>query len=282
MINRRSVLAGGLALGLSACAAPPSPRVVPPPRPKATPGLVDEPALLGLNAVIDLHHGNPVRSFEAARRDSGILAVIHKAGEGDWTDPKYDQRRTEAQAAGLLWGAYHFGTRQHSGRDQARMFLAAAKPDATTRLALDLEMNERVPGNTMQVDQAEEFVREIAAATGRLPLLYTHPAWADGETMGGTSLGGAIQPGSALAACDLWLADYRFEPELPRAWTAQGWTLWQFAGDNPATGGPFRDHARAVKGIERCDRSVFGGSRDALTRYWTGAAAARVGTTRLV
>jgi lysozyme len=266
MIGRRALLAGGFAAGLAACAGKPP---APPPRAKATPGLVDEPALLGLDAVIDLHHRNQVNSFATAREASGVLAVIHKAGEGDWQDPRYEERRAMALDAGLLWGAYHFGTGQHPGRDQARMFLAAARPDPATLLVLDLELNERAPANTMRIAAAEEFAREVADTTGRLPLLYVHPAWADGETVHGQSLGGPIEPGSALAACDLWLADYRFEPELPRAWAARGWRMWQYAGDDAATGGPFRDRARTVRGIDRCDRSVFAGRRDELARYWT-------------
>lgn len=276
-MRRRDLLASGLALGLAACASEPA-RVVRPPRPKATPGVVDEPALAGLNAVIDLHHANTVKSFAAARESSGVLAVIHKASEGDWQDPRYEERRAEALAAGLLWGAYHFGTRQHPGRDQARMFLAAARPDPATLLVLDLEANVRAPGNSMRLDAAEAFVREIADTTGRLPLLYTHPAWADGEAMSGQSLGGAVEPGSILAACDLWLADYRYEPELPRAWEAKGWRLWQYAGDDAVNGGPFRDRSRSVRGVERCDRSVFAGGRDQLYGWWTGLAP-RLGTT---
>ncbi|MBI3444335.1 MAG: glycoside hydrolase family 25 protein [Magnetospirillum sp.] len=267
-LGRRSLLTSGLALGLAACAQ--TPVAVPslPPRPRATPGMVDEPALIGLNAVIDLHHANNVKSFAAARDHSGIQAVIHKASEGDWQDPRYEERRAMALEAGLLWGAYHFGTRQHPGRAQAQMFLAAARPDPSTLLVLDLELNERAPGNTMRLDAAEDFVREIAATTGRLPLLYVHPAWADGDTLRGASLGGAIAPGSALAACDLWLADYRFEPELPRAWADRGWKMWQYAGDDASSGGPFRDRAREVRGIDRCDRSVFAGKADELANYW--------------
>ena len=271
MINRRTLLTGGLTLGLAACSSLPPPtaaRVAAPPRPKATPGLVDDPALLGLNAIIDIHHANTVRSFTAARDGSGILAVIHKASEGDWLDPLYGERRAMAAAAGLLWGAYHFGTAQHTGAEQAQLFLGAARPDPTTLLVLDLEVNERAPANSMAIGAAEDFVREIVSATGRLPVLYAHPAWADGDVLRGRDLGGAIQQGSLLAACDLWLADYRYEPELPRAWAKRSWTMWQFAGDDLNGGGPFRDQARMVKGIDRCDRSVFAGNRDALLRYW--------------
>lgn len=276
-MRRREVLAGGLALAVSACASEPA-RVARPPRPKATPGVVDEPALVGLNAVIDLHHANPVKSFSAARDASGVLAVIHKASEGDWQDPRYEERRAEALAAGLLWAAYHFGTRQHPGRVQARMFLAAARPDPATLLVLDLEPNGRAPANSMRLEAAEDFVREIADTTGRLPLLYAPPAWADGEVMAGQSLGGAIEQGSILAACDLWLADYRYEPELPRAWDAKGWRLWQYAGDDAVVGGPFRDRTRAIRGVERGNRSVFAGGREQLYGWWTGLPA-RVGTT---
>jgi len=276
VLSRRTLLTGIAAMAVSGCASPPpSPPARPPalpPRVKATPGLVDEPALLGLNAVIDLHHANAVRSFVPARDESGILAVIHKASEGDWLDPRYDERRRMAEDAGLLWGAYHFGTRQNPGRTQARIFLDQARPDTATLVVLDLELNERAPDNSMQIGAAEDFAREILAATGRLPVLYIHPAWADGEVIRGRSLGGPILPGSLLAACDLWLADYRFEPELPRAWTGRGWKMWQFAGDDPNGGGPFRDQSRQVRGVDRCDRSVFAGGRDRLIRYWTAEA----------
>jgi lysozyme len=270
-VTRRHFIAGLGAAALAGCAAPPPPDG----RLRATAQPVSDPAALGLNAVIDLHHGNRVRDFAAARQGSNILAVIHKASEGDWYDPLYAERRAQAEAAGLLWGAYHFGTGEHSGTVQARLFLAAAQPSPETLLALDLELNERSPANSMTLAQAEEFVREILAATGRLPLLYSHPAWADGNPLGRPprSLGGVIRPASVLAACDLWLADYRTEPELPRAWAGRGWRFWQYAGDgDEGRGGPFRAHARAVQGIDKCDRNLFPGDAARLARYWTAEA----------
>jgi lysozyme len=73
----------------------------------------------GLDAVIDISHNVTVTDFAAVRR-SGILAVIHKVSEGgDWFDPSYATRRHQAESAGLLWGAYHFGTGQMSGAQQA-------------------------------------------------------------------------------------------------------------------------------------------------------------------
>lgn len=228
----------------------------------------------GLNAVIDLYAQSKVRDLMAARRDSGIMAVIHKATEGvGWVDPAYGARRDMAAKAGLLWGAYHFGTRQYPGSVQAAAFLSTAQPQDDTLMALDLELNERAPGNTMTLGQAEDFVQTVYASTGRLPLLYTHHSWADGHKLGGrrgTTLGGYIEPNSILAACDLWLADYRPTPSIPSAWNGRGWRLWQFAGaDETGRGGPFQDHTLKVAGIGRCDRNLFAGSPQDLVAYWS-------------
>ncbi|HVI51853.1 MAG TPA: glycoside hydrolase family 25 protein [Candidatus Sulfotelmatobacter sp.] len=279
-VSRRQVVMGLAALGLSGCASAPPRRVEAPAsyapaviaRRKATTGPVSNPSDVGLDGVIDLNHHSSIMDFGMARQYGGLKAVIHKASEGnDWFDPLYAQRRVMAEEAGLLWGGYHFGTRMHSGAEQARAFLAAAQPGPQTLLVLDLELNERVPTNSMTLPQAEEFAATVMAVTGRLPLLYVQPAWADGEThrRTGQSLCGAIAPGSLLSGCDLWLADYRMEPELPAAWAGRGWRFWQYAGDNGAGGsGPFGPLSRAMPGVDRCDRNVFSGDETGLGRYW--------------
>ena len=129
-----------------------------------------------------------VSDFAAVRR-SGILGVIHKATEGgDWTDASYAVRQPQAERAGLLWGAYHFGTRQYSGAQQAQLFLSVVRPAPSTLIALDLEPNDGNPRNTMTLAQAEAFVHDRAAgdrppaaalypsAVGRRPGLRPSPA----------------------------------------------------------------------------------------------------------
>lgn len=243
------------------------------PRPSLPSPLPEE---LGLDAVIDLNHSNSVTDFSLARSVSTILGVVHKASEGnDWVDPLYERRRQMALGAGMLWGAYHFGTHQHSGAEQAANFLAAAQPDAKTLMALDLELNERAPANSMDLWQAEDFVRSILLSTGRLPVLYVQPGWANGDIppRGRAWLGGAITTQSILAHCDLWLADYRLSPELPRAWAGGRWQLWQYAGDNgPGGSGPYGERTRQVSGVRRCDRNIFNGDRAALALFWQGRA----------
>lgn len=224
----------------------------------------------GIDAVIDISHLVQVSDFNLVRRH-GVLAVIHKATEGgDWTDSLYAVRRTQAQQAGLLWGAYHFGTRQYPGEDQARAFLAAARPGPDTVMALDFEPNERHPANSMRLAQAEAFVRTIQAETGRLPLLYTHPNWANGVRCGrsGLSLGVAIDRHSILARCELWLADYRDTPELPMAWADRGWRLWQYCGDDSVEDSAYGTTSRGVAGVDHCDRNLFAGDTRKLYRFW--------------
>ncbi len=275
MISRRTVL-GGLGSGLAVpavtgCAG----RRTAARRPDIAPS-APRPAIAGLDAVIDISHSVEVSDFALARRQSNILGVIHKASEGgDWFDPSYSLRRPQAEAAGLLWGAYHFGTRQYSGAEQAQAFLAAARPGPATLLALDLEPNDGNPRNTMEVGQGEAFVLAVRQATGRLPLVYVHPNWANGAPAGRhrITLNEPITPGSVLARCDLWLADYRDEPEVPLAWADKGWRLWQYVANESAADAAYGSVPRAVAGVSHCDRNLFAGDAPALYRFWSGRGA---------
>src|ERR1700759_963280 len=117
MIFRRYVLSGLAASATAACSArrsAPSTAyqypIAPPPPDRAS---------LGLDAVIDISRGITVSSFRSVRQ-SNILAAIHKASEGgDYADSACAGRRPQAEAAGLLWGTYHYGTGQMSGQQQA-------------------------------------------------------------------------------------------------------------------------------------------------------------------
>jgi lysozyme len=280
MISRRGLLGGFTALSapmLAGCGSrhsPASPAQAYAPPPQAT-GTGWQPRADGLDAVIDISHNVRVSDFNLVRR-SNILAVIHKTTEGgDWVDPSYSERRVQAESSGLLWGGYHFGTRQYPGARQAAAFLTVARPGPKTLLALDLEPNDGNPRNTMRLDQAEEFVRVVQQATGRLPVLYTHAAWANGHRFGkhGLRLDRPIEPNSILARCDLWLSDYREEPEIPYAWASRGWHLWQYVADESEKDAAYGSAPRAIPGITHCDRNLFAGDAAALHRYWSSGRA---------
>jgi len=158
------------------------------------------------------------------------------------------------------------------GDRQAAFFLSVSRPGPRTLLALDLELNENNPSNSMRLDQAEAFVQAVAQATGRLPVVYVHPTWANGDPLpnSGYSLDARITPDSILARCGLWVADYHDSPEVPLAWTASGWQLWQYAGDESA-GRPAYGQTTIVRGVSHCDRNLFNGEAAALAQFWSAA-----------
>jgi lysozyme len=267
MISRRNVLSGLAASTAAGCSARQAP-LVPYQYPIAPPP--PDRASLGLDAVIDLSRFVTVSDFRLVRQ-SNILGVIHKATEGgDYADSMCAARRPQAEAAGLLWGTYHFGTAQSPGAQQAAFFLSVSRPGPRTLLALDLEANENNPSNSMRLDQAEAFVQAVATATGRLPVVYVHPIWANGDPLpvSGLSFGARITPDSILARCGLWVADYHDSPEIPLAWAASGWRLWQYAGDESA-GRPAYAQTSIVRGVSHCDRNLFNGDAAALYRLWS-------------
>lgn len=268
MISRRTALAGLAASTAAACGPrqggvtsyPGSYPIAPPPPDRAS---------QGLDAVIDISRSVTVTDFRLVRQ-SHILGVIHKASEGgDYADTACAARRPQAEAAGLLWGTYHYGTGAMSGEQQAAFYLSVSRPGPRTLLALDLEANENNPSNSMTLPQAEAFVRAVADRTGRLPIVYVHPIWADGEPLPGSGLtfGAQISPASILARCGLWVADYHDSPRIPQAWAASGWRLWQYA-DDETEGHPAYGQTNFVRGVSHCDRNLFNGDANALHRFW--------------
>src|SRR5215471_1898947 len=130
----------------------------------------EEMPIPGTNAVIDIsaHQGKP--DF-AAIKAAGIAGIIHKATEGvGYQDPVYAHNKAAAKAAGLLWGAYHFGTGSNP-QQQAADFIQAAQAGADELLVLDFEGNEH--GTQMTLAMARTFVQEVYNATGRWPGFYS-------------------------------------------------------------------------------------------------------------
>ena len=205
-----------------------------------------------LNVVVDLSHYNTVTSWHAIRA-AGIYAVIHKATQGiSFVDDQYTTRKQGAMAAGLLWGAYHFGDCSDPTA-QAQHFLDTIQPELTDLLVLDFEPCD----DTMTVPHAEAFVEEIWAQTGRAPGLYS------GQSFLTDCLQGATH--TLLQACWLWLARYSSSmPVVPPLWDT--WTMWQWTdqGTVPGISGP-------------CDRNRFNGDLNGLYRLWGIEPTLRVG-----
>src|SRR5258707_15829827 len=202
--------------------------------------------------VVGIYHGDKVTSFTQAAQ-AGILAVIHKATTGaTGQDDEYANRRAPALAAGLLWGAYHWGTNAPVA-NQVDNFLKAAKPDDHTLVALDFEETK---GNQMTLAQAREFLTLIEQKLGRKALFYS---------------GGLIksQLGNTKDAFfgshRLWLAHYNTTPVVQESWSK--YWLWQYT--DKKTGLP----PNAVPGLPgdskgNLDCDSYDGTREQLKAEW--------------
>jgi lysozyme len=209
-----------------------------------------------INVIVDLSHNNDSVDFATAAA-AGIVGVIHKATEGiGWVDPCYADRQLLARDAGMLWGAYHFGTGRHAGSEQADFFLATV--GRSTELLCVLDFEENPSGPSLSLAQARDFVRRIYEQTGRWPGLYAGNYLRE-------ALGDATE--TELTNCWLWHAEYATRPaRLPPQWTT--WTMWQY------TDGESGQTPRTVPGIGPCDRDQFNGDLPALRQLWIAAASA--------
>jgi lysozyme len=163
--------------------------------------------------VVDIYHLDRVTSFKNAAQ-SGIRGVIHKATTGaTGTDSQYAARRQAAVQAGLLWGAYHWGTAADVGA-QVKNFLASAKPDPQTLVALDFEPSG---SSTMSLAQARDFLTRIENALGRKAVLYSNGLIK-------STLGNKVDP--FFGAHRLWLAHFNPTPVVQASW--KKFWLWQY------------------------------------------------------
>ena len=201
-----------------------------------------------LNAVVDISHHNGNVNLQVAKAD-GIIGVIHKATQGTTiVDPMYQTNRTQAANAGLLWGAYHFGTGS-DGAAQAQFFLKTVGAFDNTLLVLDFEQN--TGGASMSLAEARDFVNEVNQVTGRFPGFYSGSYIKQ-------LLGNGKDP--VLAQCWLWLPEYGSTAIVPANWPT--WTMWQYTDGNV---GP---QPHSVNGIGNCDRDKFNGTADQLQTLW--------------
>jgi GH25 family lysozyme M1 (1,4-beta-N-acetylmuramidase) len=204
--------------------------------------------------VVDIAHGDHVTSFSEAAA-AGIWGVIHKATTGGTgKDDAYTQRRQAALDAGLLWGAYHWGTAHAPVADQIDNFLTKAAPDNQTLVALDFEETE---GNQMTLAQAREFLTLLEEQLGRKAVLYSANVIKEG-------LGKTIDP--FFGGHRLWLAQYTPPVVVQASW--QTYWLWQYTDNTKSALVP-----NGIAGIPGDDKgnldcNAYNGTKDQLTAEW--------------
>ncbi|MCP4821038.1 MAG: glycoside hydrolase family 25 protein [Shimia sp.] len=186
--------------------------------------------------------------WNAAKR-AGVSFAFFKATEGgDLKDPKFDDHRLGARAAGVPWAAYHYYYFCRSAEEQARWFIQNVPRGANLPHVLDMEWTPRSktctkrPSGAKVRSEARKFLAILQAHYDRKPIIYTTVDFYRDTGIG--QLGGV----------EFWLRSVAGHPR--EVYPGGRWTFWQYTGTGE------------VPGIEgEVDINVFGGSPEAWVRW---------------
>ena len=163
---------------------------------------------------------------------AGYRFAIAKATEATtFDDSTYVANRYGSEAAGLIFGAYHFarpsGTSiaavTASAVAQADHFLGFATPQpGELPPVLDLEATGNLSARLLAA-WTEAWAQEVYARLGVHPLVYSSPAFWQEHLADSTAI--------AAAGTTLWIAHWTnaSHPWIPaQNWNGLGWTFWQW------------------------------------------------------
>ena len=194
---------------------------------------------------------------------SGFLAVVVKVSDGLlYCDAAATQNLEAARDAGLYTMVYSFAQPgQGRAAEQVKKMYSCLGDQMPHRTVMDLESGTVGWSPQARVDFAEQFVEAALQWSALTPMMYTFPSFA-------AMMQPALSSSTVLAACPLWVAQYRsvtsawvppigYQPTVPRPWTT--WTMHQYSGD-----GGFR-----VPGVTGdCDRNLFNGDEATLRDFF--------------
>jgi GH25 family lysozyme M1 (1,4-beta-N-acetylmuramidase) len=181
--------------------------------------------------------GAPIDWTAVAASGIGFAAV--KVTEGTYySNPFAATDLAQAQAAGLAVVGYGFAIPNGTGgsrnpADQADYLLnQLGTASRTVPVMLDIEYNPYAGGECYglrgapMISWVAGFAAEIKARTGRLPIIYTPPAWWNYCTGGSTTFG----------PTPLWVPDFSTtsSPARPAGWGS--WSLWQYTSTGTVNG----------------------------------------------
>ncbi|HTX78683.1 MAG TPA: glycoside hydrolase family 25 protein [Longilinea sp.] len=213
-------------------------------------------------------------------KSKGVEFAIVKATQGNYSiDPKLAEYITEAHAAGMIVGAYHWCDPTVTVEGQAKYFLNNIQNLAVDFVAADVEQqwadwnewkNRRVTNllSPQKISDAAKQIISIWEAALKMPVvIYTRTSFVEEfakpmeSWLAKYSLWLAYYPykaGAVSTSWDLFLSEYKPQitgPALPPGCTQ--WTFWQF------TGGKF-----ILPGVDTAvDVNYFNGTLDDLKKF---------------
>jgi len=164
------------------------------------------------------------------------FAIIKASERTNYRNPYFANDYTQAKAAGLVVGAYHFARPAlpiSTARDQARYFISTVQKVGSFRdqktfpAVLDLETTGGL-GKEDLIAWTQLFLDTAQALTGRKPILYSYD-WFIRSTLGNTK---------QFSSYPFWYA--RYTTTVPTSATIPGgwsqWTLWQYSATTTTNG----------------------------------------------
>ncbi len=192
----------------------------------AAPALVDPFDYANAINGIDVSHWQGTIDWTQVA-GAGYQFAFLKATEGQtFDDPNYSTYRSNADAAGLHIGAYHFARPDSTTNDatlEADHFTGFAAPASGDLLpVLDLEDSGGLSTSAL-ITWVQAWLDRVTATVGSQPIIYTSPSFWQ------TSMGDTTQfadEGYRL----LWIANWGVpQPAVPAGnWGGNGWTFWQY------------------------------------------------------
>lgn len=231
----------------NACLPPPSPTPTPVPTPTPTPNPsasptatptptpVPTPAPWRCVSGIDVSNWQGTIDWGKVAK-SGVKFAFMKAAEGgDYTDPTYATNRTNANANGIVIGAYDFAqpsTTAGQAEAEADYFVNVAKPKSGDLVpVLDLETTNGLSAANLQL-WVKKWMYRVYQRTGLRATIYVSPSfWS--TYMGNTTW--FAQNGFRT----LWIAHWTSAtgPTLPATnWANNSWTFWQWTSSGTVPG----------------------------------------------
>lgn len=167
---------------------------------------------------IDVSHWNGNIDYKQVKA-SGIDIVYIKATQGETSlDPLFKQNVTNARAAGLLIGFYHFFTpsNEDSAKKQATHFVDTTKPySCDCKMALDMETDNGLSSSTL-TNLSKVFLDEVKRLSGLDVVVYTYTSFIKEHLQ------------KDLASYPLWVAQYGVStPSTNGVWDS--WIGFQYS-----------------------------------------------------
>jgi lysozyme len=178
-------------------------------------GTTGAPTFLG----VDVSHYQAAANWSSIAA-AGISFAYIKTTEGvAFKDPCADKHATNAKAAGVKIGYYHFANVDQDATAEAKFFSAClqAMPQADLLPVLDIETNKSNL-TALQIQQwITLFINEMKQE-GHDIMIYSYTPFIEQY----------LPPVHPFGSVPLWLAQYRpvDYPKMPHGWTS--YTVWQY------------------------------------------------------